>query len=149
MRAFLLAAVLVVAGCLSGDFNANTPADLAIPIFDLYGLDLTGAYNCEALNACEKLCATPVCIFMCRQKATPTATFEEIELQNCFSQYCPAANDMGGAGLCAIINDMGATSAACQTCINNTYVAEGMSCSGKAPECHKCLSQAATCSADP
>ena len=148
MRALSLAAALFVAGCLSGDFNGNMPADLAVPNFDLNGLDLMGAYNCQQLNNCEKTCTTPVCIFMCRQMATPAATFEEIELQNCFAQYCPPATDMG-AGICAITNDMGTTSAACQTCINNTYIAAAMSCANKAPECHLCLSQAQTCSADP
>lgn len=148
MRASFLAAALVAAGCIGGDFAQNGAQDLAVPIFDLSGLDLYGAYNCAQLNQCENTCTTPVCIFTCRKNATPTATFEEIELQSCFVEFCPPLSATGGPGLCAA-NDMGLTSAACSTCINNTYVAAGMSCPDKAPECHKCLTQATTCSSDP
>jgi hypothetical protein len=158
MRAFLLAAglALAAAGCIGGDFagdaGVTAPPDLSVPIFDLSGLDLYGAYNCQELNGCENACTTAVCVFNCRKMATPTATFEEIELQDCFSQYCPKASDLGTA-ICTP-SDLGTYSAVCTTCIDNTYASSGKSCAattdlGTSPECHKCLVQASTCSADP
>lgn len=151
MRALLLTAALVVVGCINSDFSndAGVPRqmDFSIPVFDLSGLDLYSAYDCKALNACENACTTAVCVFNCRKMATPTAVVEEIALQDCFAQSCPTSNSSGNA-ICQA-NDMGTHSAACTTCINNTYVASNMSCSGSAPECHKCLVQASTCSNDP
>jgi hypothetical protein len=74
-----------VAGCLSGDFNgpdASVPApDMASQhIFDLSGVDLYGAYNCAALNQCERMCTTKACVLMCRKMASPTAVALQIDL---------------------------------------------------------------------
>ena len=56
--------VFLVAGCLSGDFNGQdqgvtVPKDMTLPVFDIAGLDLSGAYNCTALNMCVQAATTP------------------------------------------------------------------------------------------
>ncbi len=146
---FVLPAFLV-AGCLNGDFNTQDAAapvpDMATQhIFDLAGLDLYGAYNCSALNACERACMTKACVFMCRNMSTPTAVALENDLQSCFVQYCPTAMGM----VCAP-DATGMLSMACNTCINNTYLPESASCSPSQnpDECHKCVAQANACTAD-
>jgi hypothetical protein len=152
MRAPLLAAsLLFFAGCLNGDYNANdasvpTPPDMAMITFDLSGLDLYGAYNCTALNACERACTTKACVYMCRNMATPPAVQLEIALQGCFTMYCPT-----GAGQVCAPDAMGMLSPACMTCLSNTYIPEGQSCSpSQLPsECHMCVSQANACTNDP
>src|SRR5262245_56684965 len=120
MRALLLLSSFFIAGCLSGDFNGNDASapggDSPPRIYDLAGVDLYGAYNCSALNNCEHMCTTKACVFMCRNMATPTAVDKEVALQSCFQQYCPA--DTGK--VCAP-DMMGMVSAACMTCIANTY----------------------------
>jgi hypothetical protein len=143
--------LFLVAGCLNGDFNAPDQAvpapDMAGPpkVYDLAGVDLYGAYNCSALNMCERICTTKACILMCRKMATPTAVDLQIALQNCFVQYCP--NDPGK--VCEP-DAMGMLSMACNTCINNTYLPQSASCSPsqQVDECHMCLMQANACTAD-
>jgi hypothetical protein len=150
MRALLLLASLLAGGCLNGDFNSNDASasvrDMAnARIYDLAGVDLYGAYNCSALNACDRACTTKACVFMCRNMATPTAVQKEIDLQNCFTQYCP-----NGAGQVCQPDAMGMLSSACMICISNTQLANNADCSpSQLPsECHMCLAQAAACAAD-
>lgn len=150
MRALVFFSILALAGCLNGEYNTNDAAaptpDMAQPkIYDLAGLDLYGAYNCTALNACEKACTTKVCIYMCRNKATPSAVDKEIALQNCFAMFCP-----NGMGQVCAPDANGAVSSACNTCINNTYIPNNQSCSpSQLPsECHQCVAQASACTSD-
>src|SRR5436190_862803 len=130
MRALLLLASLLLSACINGDFSSSqdlsaTPPDMAQPvIFDLAGVDLYGAYNCTALNACERKCTTKACVYMCRNMATPTAVQKEIALQGCFQNYCPTS-----AGKVCEPDAMGMITMACATCIGNTYIASGASCS--------------------
>lgn len=150
MRALLIASLVFFAGCLNGDYNADAsaaPPDMSssVPMFDLAGYDLFGLYNCTGLNQCEQKCTTKACVFMCRTMATPTAVQLELNLQNCFGQYCPT-----GAGQVCAPDMTGMLTMACMTCIANTYVAQGQSCTSTQfpDECHMCLSQANACSAD-
>ena len=147
---FVLPLLLLVAGCLNGDYNGadqgvTVPPDMAMRIFDIAGLDLTGDYNCTALNACERACTTKACVFMCRNMATPSAVALETDLDNCFLQYCPA-----GTGQVCAADAMGMVSMACTACINNTYLPENAACSPTQmpSECHMCLQQANACTAD-
>lgn len=142
--------LLFVAGCLSGDFNAPDQAvpnmpDLSPRMFDIAGLDLYGAYNCTGLNACERACTTKACVLMCRNMATPSAVALEMDLQNCFTANCPT-----GMGQVCAPDAMGMLSMACMTCINNTYIPNGMDCSPSQnpSECHQCVTQANACTAD-
>jgi len=143
--------VLLVAGCLNGNFNSQDqgvtapPPDLSMRVFDIAGLDLFGLYNCTQLNACDVKCTTPVCVLMCKNMATPSAKALEADLQSCFAQYCP-----NGMGQVCAPDAMGMLSMACQACINNTYIPSGMSCSPtQTPsECHQCVTQANACTAD-
>ena len=143
--------LFLVAGCLNGDFNSQDAAapvpDMAGPpkVYDLSGADLYGAYNCTGLNACERACMTKACVLMCRKMATPTAVDLQINLQSCFTQFCPS--DPGK--VCAP-DSTGMLSMACNTCINNTYIPNGMSCSPsqQVDECHQCVAQANACTAD-
>jgi hypothetical protein len=139
---------IVVSGCLNGDYNADAgvmmPADMTAKTYDLTGDDLAGAYNCAQLNACERACATPVCVYMCRNMATPQAIDKDSALQNCFTQYCP-----NGAGqVCD--GSSGMRSNACNVCITNTYIPTGQSCSPtqNPSECSQCVDQANACTAD-
>jgi hypothetical protein len=156
MRAVLVA--LLLAGCLSGSYNGPDmhvgdmavlapPSDMLMLFnFDLTGFDLYGLDNCQMLNQCETG-KTPAGALMCQMKATPTALAKEASLQRCFKEWCPVVADMGTA-LCAT-NDMGMLASGCQTCINNTYVGSGQSCTpANAPECHMCLAEAQVCLAD-
>jgi hypothetical protein len=151
MRALFIASLVFFAGCLNGDYNNNdasaTPPDLssAVPMFDLAGLDLFGLYNCTALNKCEQKCTTKACVYTCRTMATPTAVQLEISLQSCFSQYCPT-----GAGQVCAPDATGMVTTTCTTCLSNTYIPQGQSCtSSQYPdECHMCVAQANACSAD-
>lgn len=151
VRLRLALPLVLVAGCLNGEFN---PQDAAAPvpdmaqmrIFDIAGLDLYGAYNCSALNACERKCTTKACVLMCRMMATPQAVGLQIDLQSCFTQKCPT-----GMGMVCAPDAMGMVSMACNTCINNTYLPANMSCSPSQnpDECHMCLAQANACTVDP
>ena len=138
--------VFLVAGCLNGDFNSQ---DAAAPVPDMAGppkvYDLSGADNCTALNACERACMTKACVLMCRKMATPTAVDLQINLQSCFTQFCPS-----DPGKVCEPDAMGMLSMPCTTCINNTYIPNGMSCSPSqmTDECHQCVAQANACSAD-
>ena len=150
MRALPLFALVLFAGCINGDFGSNDAsvpiADMAQPrMYDIAGLDLTGAYNCSALNACERACTTKACVFMCRNMATPSAVDKEIALQSCFTQFCPT--DPGK--VCAP-DAMGMLTAACMTCLANTYLPQSQDCSPTQlpSECHACLAQANACTAD-
>ena len=149
MRALVFVFSLALAGCLNGEYNndaaAPTPDMAQARIYDLAGLDLYGAYNCSQLNACERACATKVCIYMCRNKATPPAVDKEIALQACFSMFCPA-----GMGQVCAPDANGMVSAACTTCINNSYIPDNQSCSpSQLPsECHQCVAQANACTSD-
>lgn len=150
MRALVLLSFLGLAGCLNGEYNNNDAAaptpDMAMTkIYDLAGVDLYGAYNCSALNACEKACLTKACVYMCRNKATPQAVDKEIALQACFTMFCP-----NGMGQVCQPDANGAVSAACNTCIANTYLPSSASCSpSQLPsECHQCVAQAAACTND-
>ena len=151
MRALpLFASALLLAGCINGDFATNDASvpvqDMATPrVFDIAGLDLYGAYNCSALNACERACTTKACVFMCRNMATPSAVTKEMELQACFTQYCPT-----GAGQVCAPDAMGMLSSACMTCLMNSYLPQSTSCSPsqQVDECHQCLAQANACTAD-
>jgi hypothetical protein len=151
MRAPLLCASLLLSACINGDFATNgdlsvAPPDLAMPtIYDLAGVDLYGAYNCTALNMCERKCTTKACVYQCRNMATPPAVQKEIALQGCFQQYCPTST-----GKVCEPDAMGMVSGACMTCISNTYVANGASCSPtqNPDECHKCVAESAACTAD-
>lgn len=152
MRAlpFFLVALLT-AGCLSGDFNGDASVsvgDMAMTprMYDLSGVDLSGAYNCSALNACERKCNTKACVFMCRNMATPTAVDLEVALQSCFMQYCPT----GAGQVCAPDPMTGMLSSACLTCLGNTYLPSNQDCSPSQnpSECHMCLAQANACTAD-
>jgi hypothetical protein len=141
---------LLLAGCLNGDFNAPdqgapVPDLSASRMFDLAGLDLFGAYNCSALNACERACTTKACVFMCRNMATPSAAALEMDLQACFVTNCPT-----GTGQVCAPDAMGMLSMPCTICINNTYIPNGTDCSPtqNPSECHQCLTQANACSAD-
>jgi hypothetical protein len=147
---YIVLPLFLVAGCLNGDFNSQDAAipvpDLATPrIYDLAGVDLYGAYNCTALNACEKACTTKACVLMCRNMATPTAVGLEINLQNCFTQVCPTAT-----GMVCEPDAMGMISMACSVCINNSYLPKSTSCSPSQnpSECHQCVAQADACTAD-
>ena len=143
--------IFLLAGCINGDFSAQDAAapvpDMAGPakIYDLAGADLYGAYNCTALNACERVCMTKACVLMCRKMATPTAVDLQISLQGCFTQFCPS-----DPGKVCEPDAMGMLSMACNTCINNTYLAQSASCSPsqQVDECHQCLPQANACTAD-
>lgn len=147
MRALPVAAILFLfAGCLNGDYNSNDasvamPPDMTLRTFDLSGVDLYGAYNCTALNACERACTTKACVYMCRNKATPQAVLLEMALQSCFTMYCPT----GSGQVCA-----DPTTMACMFCLNNTYTPNGQSCDATQlpSECHKCVDQANACTAD-
>lgn len=146
----LVLPLVFVAGCLSGDFNApdqgvQTMPDLSPRMFDIAGLDLYGAYNCTALNACERACTTKACVLMCRNMATPSAVALEMDLQNCFTANCPT-----GMGQVCAPDAMGMLSMACMTCINNTYIPNGSDCSPSQnpSECHQCVTQANACTAD-
>jgi hypothetical protein len=143
------------AGCPSGSFNGPDSGvpdmSMQLPMpdmlqtfnFDLSGLDLAGLSNCKQLNMCEAG-ATPAQALMCEMNATPPARAKEAALQSCFLKHCPVIADMG-AGVCAP-NDMGQVSAACQTCVKNTYAASMASCSPMtAPECTMCLFEATEC----
>ncbi|MDB4971001.1 MAG: hypothetical protein JWN44_6690 [Myxococcales bacterium] len=151
MKALLLSASLfLLSACINGDFASGdlsvAPPDMAVNIvYDLAGVDLYGAYNCTALNGCERACTTKACVYMCRNMATPTAVQKEIALQGCFQQFCPTS-----AGKVCEPDAMGKTSTACATCINNTFISNGSSCSpSQTPdECHQCVSQASACTAD-
>lgn len=150
MRALPFFFCVLLAGCLNGDFNSSDASvpqpDLATPrLFDLAGVDLFGAYNCSALNACERACTTKVCVFMCRNMATPTAVSLEMSLQSCFMQYCPTTT----GAVCAP-GPMGMLTSACMICLSNTYLAQSQDCSPSQnpSECHMCLSQANACTAD-
>ena len=143
--------LFLVAGCLSGDFNTNdqgapVPDMAKSRMFDLAGVDLYGAYNCSQLNACEKACTTKACVFMCRNMATPNAAALEMDLQSCFVANCPT----GTGQVCAPDPTTGMLSMACNTCINNTYIPNGMDCSPSQnpSECHQCVAQANACTAD-
>jgi len=139
--------LFLVAGCLSGDYNGDQGVsgspDLSLRMFDIAGLDLFGAYNCGALNMCVRNCSTPACVQLCKNMATPIAKALENDLEGCFLQYCPAA------GVC-MPDAMGMLSVACNTCIANTFIPAGASCSAtqNPDECHKCLPQANACTAD-
>ncbi len=150
MRALPLLASLILAGCLNGDYNNNDASasapDMATPrIYDLAGVDLYGAYNCSQLNMCEAKCTTKACVFMCRNMATPTAVSKELDLQACFTQWCPT-----GMGQVCAPDAMGMLSSACMTCLANTYIPDGQSCSPSQnpSECHQCVAQANACTAD-
>ena len=82
---------------------------------------------------------------MCRNMATPTAVQKEIALQGCFQNYCPTS-----AGKVCEPDAMGMITMACATCIGNTHIPSGASCSPtqNPDECHKCLAEAAACTAD-
>ena len=147
----LVLPLLLAAGCLNGDFNTQDQGvsvpDMAMPrMFDLAGLDLSGAYNCSALNACEKKCMTKACVALCRNMATPIAVALQMDLQACFVSNCPT----GAGGVCAPDPTTGMLSMACSICINNTYIPNGMDCqpSQNPSECHQCLMQANACTAD-
>ena len=148
MQLLALAFVLSFAGCINGEYNTDAAAptpDMAQPkIYDLAGLDLYGAYNCSGLNTCEKNCMTKACIYMCRNMATPQAVDKEIALQSCFVMFCPT----GSGQVCDASS--GSVSAACNTCIANTYIANGASCSATQlpSECHQCVAQANACTSD-
>jgi hypothetical protein len=151
MRAFLFAALVLFAGCLNGEYNANDasvplPPDMALPQFDLAGYDLFGLSNCTALNACEHKCTTKACVYMCRNMATPSAVALEIALQGCLTQYCPT----GTGQVCAPTDANGTVSSACMTCLGNTYLPQSSDCSPSQnpSECHQCLQQANACTAD-
>src|SRR3954447_2386143 len=130
MRALLLSAsIFFLSACISGDFASEdmsvAPPDMAMNIvYDLAGVDLYGAYNCSALNACERACTTKACVFMCRNMATPTAVALEMDLQSCFTQFCPT-----GAGQVCAPDAMGMLTSACMTCLANTYLPKSQSCS--------------------
>jgi len=148
-RIFVLP-LLLFAGCLNGDFNGqdqgvSTPDMAMSRMFDLAGLDLFGAYNCSGLNKCEQACTTKACVFMCRNMATPSAVALEMDLQACFVTNCPT-----GAGQVCAPDAMGMLSMACNICINNTYIPNGMDCSPSQnpSECHQCVAQANACTAD-
>lgn len=148
MRGASVLLLVVAAGCLNGDYNA--PADMSIPdmaksyVFDLSNYDLFGLYNCSQLNACEQACTTKVCIYNCRNMATPTAVAKEIDFENCATMYCPTT----AGGICEA-DANGMLSAACKTCINNTQATASSSCSpSDAPECQKCSAEAQICLAD-
>ncbi|HEX8950657.1 MAG TPA: hypothetical protein VF945_02375 [Polyangia bacterium] len=142
--------VLLLAGCLGGDFNSKdqgvtNPPDLSTRIFDIAGLDLFGLYNCTQLNTCDKNCTTAACVQLCKNMATPSAKALEADLQSCFQQFCPV-----GAGQVCAPDAMGMLSMACSVCINNTYLPAGASCSPtqNPDECHQCVQQANACTAD-
>src|SRR3954465_2902077 len=146
---FLLS-VFLLAGCLSGDFNGqdqsvSMPRDMTLPVFDIAGLDLSGATNCTGLNMCIRNCTTAACVQLCKNMATPLATALESALENCFLQNCPA-----GAGSVSAADSMGMLTVACNTCISNTYIPAAASCSPtqNPDECHQCLDQANACTAD-
>jgi hypothetical protein len=148
MKALRSLLPIFVAGCLSGDFNGQdqgvtVPKDMTLPIFDIAGLDLSGATNCSALNMCIRNAATPAQVQLCKNMATPQAKALENNLESCFLTYCP------GSGVC-MPDSMGMLSVACQTCISNTYIPAGGSCSPtqNPSECHNCLDQANACTAD-
>jgi hypothetical protein len=150
MRALLLSAALFFSACISGDFASEDlsvpPPDMAMNIiYDLAGVDLFGAYNCTALNACERMCTTKACVYMCRNMATPPAVQKQIALQGCFQQFCPT-----GMGQVCAPDAMGMLSSACMICINNTYLPNSASCSPSQTqdECHQCVAQASACTAD-
>jgi hypothetical protein len=150
MRAVLLLVCLPFVACINGDFASN---DASVPIqdmaqariYDLSNVDLYGAYNCSALNACERACTTKACVFMCRNMATPPAVDKEVALQSCFTQYCPT-----DAGKVCAPDANGMLSMACMTCLANTYLPQSQSCSpSQLPsECHACLAEANACTAD-
>jgi hypothetical protein len=150
MRAGAFVLLLGFAGCLNGEYN-NNDQGVAVPdmaqarIYDLAGVDLFGAYNCSALNACERACTTKACIYMCRNKATPQAVDKEIALQSCFGQFCPA-----GMGQVCAPDGTGMVSSACNSCIANSYLPQSASCSPTQlpSECHQCVAQASACSSD-
>ena len=113
---------LLVAGCLNGEYSSHDAAapvpDLATPrSFDLAGVDLYGASNCAALNACERACMTNACVLLCRKMASPTAVALQMDLQSCFTQFCPTA-----MGQVCQPDAMGMLPPDCTTCINNTYL---------------------------
>jgi hypothetical protein len=146
----LVLPLLLVAGCLNGDFNTqdqgvSNPPDLSQRVFDLAGLDLAGLTNCTALNKCEQACTTKACVILCRNMATPSAVALEMDLQGCFTTNCPT-----GMGQVCAPDAMGVLSPACITCINNTYIPNGTDCSpSQLPsECHQCVAQANACTAD-
>jgi hypothetical protein len=97
------------------------------------------------LNACEHNCMTKSCVFMCRNMAMPTAVAKEMDLQSCFTQYCPT-----GMGQVCAPDAMGMMSAACMTCIANSYLPSSADCtpSQLPSECHQCVTQANACTAD-
>jgi hypothetical protein len=142
--------VLLIAGCIGGDFNApdmgaSTGPDMATPhIFDLAGVDLFGLYNCTGLNKCEQACTTPACDFMCQNMATPNAKALDTALQSCFTMFCPT----GAGQVCD--GSSGMVSAVCMMCIANTYIPSGMSCQAtqQTSECHQCEQEADACTAD-
>jgi hypothetical protein len=143
-----LLSIFLVAGCLSGDFNGNdqgvsVPKDMTLPVFDIAGLDLFGAYNCGALNMCVRNAGTPAQVQLCKNMATPQAKALENALESCFLGFCP------GSGVC-MPDAMGMLSVACNTCIANTYLPPGASCSPtqNPDECHQCVDQANACTAD-
>lgn len=142
--------LLLVAGCLNGDFApqdqaVTVPPDMARRMFDIAGLDLAGAYNCTALNQCVRACTTKACVFMCRNMATPSAVALEMDLESCFVTNCPT-----GMGQVCAPDSMGMLSMACNVCINNTYIPSSMDCSPtqNPSECHQCVAQADACTAD-
>jgi hypothetical protein len=157
-RSSIVLTAILVGGCIGGNYNQDMsqvvdmsaalpgPDMVKVYNFDLAGYDLGGLYNCSGLNSCEKG-ATPAQALMCEKNATPTAVAEENDLQNCFKKFCPVTADMG-PGICAP-TDMG-ISAACTTCINNTYASSSTNCSPMtAHECTMCLHQALVCLHDP
>lgn len=142
--------VILLAGCLNGDFNnkdqgVTMPPDLSMRIFDIAGLDLFGLYNCSQLNACDHKAMSPADVQLCKNMATPSAKALEADLQSCFLQFCPA-----GAGQVCAPDATGMMTMACSACIGNTYLPQSASCSPtQVPdECHQCLNQANACTAD-
>src|SRR3954465_11038706 len=123
---FLLS-VFLVAGCLNVDFNGqdqgvSMPRDMTLKIFDIAGLDLFGDYNCSGLNMCVRNASTAAQVQLCKNMATPQAKSLENDLESCFLQFCPPAT------VC-MPDSMGMLSVACNTCIANTYLPAGASCS--------------------
>jgi hypothetical protein len=137
-----------LAGCLSADSSPDGSAgvpDLAAHVYDLAGVDLTGLYNCAALNACESKCKTKACVYTCRNMATPVAVDKQIALQNCFTQFCPT-----GPGQVCEPDGSGNYSATCMKCIANTKIPDGMTCTQtqSTSECSMCVAQANACAND-
>ena len=159
-RIFAAVIVFGIAGCLGQatvtnpphDLSANAATDLSQgPGVDLFNADAFGdggpLSNCGQLNACERACTNQACVMACRAHATAAALTKELTLQGCFNMYCPEGTDAGAMAICTP-NDMGAFSASCSTCIMNSQIAPANSCTGTAPECHQCYTDAEACVTD-